>query len=144
MATTALTILTASYQILNLFQSGDPIPGPQAADGLATLNNMMGSLGLQPQTIPVVARLVFPLVANQGGPNTPYTIGVGGNFNTTKPPATSSLTDAAILLGNTIPPVEVPRALLTDDAYTAIRIKTLASSMFTSVYYNGTVAGGLG
>lgn len=35
-------------------------------------------------------------------------------------------------------PVEIPRALLTDDAYQAIQIKTLPNSLFTGVYYNAT------
>lgn len=36
--------------------------------------------------------------------------------------------------------VEIPRALLTDDAYEAIQIKRLSNSLFTSVYYNPTAS----
>jgi hypothetical protein len=35
-------------------------------------------------------------------------------------------------------PTEIPRAMLTDDAYQAIQIKTLTNSQFTNVYYNAT------
>ena len=34
--------------------------------------------------------------------------------------------------------IEIPRGILTDDAYEAVRIKTLSSVLFTSVYYNTT------
>lgn len=49
-------------------------------------------------------------------------------------PATGSPTVAAY---NGVP-VEIPRSLLTDDAYQAIQVKTLTNSQFTNVYYNPT------
>ncbi len=35
-------------------------------------------------------------------------------------------------------PVEIPRAMLTDDAYQAIQIKNQTNAQFTNVYYNAT------
>lgn len=64
------------------------------------------------------------------GTNT-YTYPVSGSPAT---PATGTITAQA--LNGT--PVEIPRSVLTDDAYQAIQIKTLTSSLFTAVYYNPT------
>lgn len=49
-------------------------------------------------------------------------------------PATGTLTAAAIE-GQ---PVEIPRTIITDDAYQAIQIKNLTNAQFTNVYYNPT------
>lgn len=35
-------------------------------------------------------------------------------------------------------PVEIPRTLITDDAYQAIQLKTMSNAQFTNVYYNPT------
>ncbi len=60
-----------------------------------------------------------------------YTYAVQGTPTT---PATGSIT-AQSLVGQ---PIELPRGVMTDDAYQAIQIKTLTSNQFTTVYYNPT------
>ena len=55
-------------------------------------------------------------------------------FNTPTTPATGSPT-AQSYDGT---PVEIPRALMTDDAYQAVQLKTMTSPLFTNVYYNAT------
>jgi hypothetical protein len=60
-----------------------------------------------------------------------YTFTVG---NTVTTPATGTITAAAV----EDQPVEIPRAVITDDAYQAIQIKNLSNSLFTVVYYNST------
>lgn len=49
-------------------------------------------------------------------------------------PATGTLTASAL----TDEPVEIPRTVITDDAYQAIQIKSLSNAQFTNVYYNPT------
>ena len=49
-------------------------------------------------------------------------------------PATGTITSAPL----ESQPVEIPRAVITDDAYQAIRIKNLSNTLFTTVYYNPT------
>ena len=49
-------------------------------------------------------------------------------------PATGTITSSAV----SGTPVEIPRPILTDDGYQAIRIKNLANTLFTTVYYNPT------
>lgn len=60
-----------------------------------------------------------------------YTFTVEGTPVT---PATGTITAAAVE-GT---PVEIPRPLLTDDAYQAIQLKNMSNSQFTNVYYNPT------
>lgn len=55
-------------------------------------------------------------------------------LDTTTSPATGTLTAAAV----DGQPVEIPRAVITDDAYQAIQIKNLSNSQFTLVYYQST------
>jgi hypothetical protein len=201
---------------IEAFAPGESIGPADSSDALDELNTMIGSWSLQPLTIPVIAREVFSLTSDIGV----YTIGPGGDFDTSRPP---SLTGAAILLNSQGTPasvtsltrsgsvvtatmtshggstgqnvtiagaspdayngtfpitvtgastftylfggtpttpatgtitaafeseendvVEVPRAVITDDAWQNIRIKSLRSAQFTNVYYNPTYAGGLG
>lgn len=49
-------------------------------------------------------------------------------------PATGTITAAPL----SYQPLELPRAVLTDDAYQAIQIKGLPNAQFTTVYYNPT------
>jgi len=214
-ATTAQGIIDGAFQTVGVVAQGDSPSTAQSTDALRRLNLMLGGLKLQPLTQGVVSREVFPLTANVGV----YTMGPGGDFDTTRPIA---LEDAAILLnsqgtpasatlarsgyvvtatvashggstgqnvtihgatqadyngtfpitvtgvntftyiidastattpatgtitaslesnGNSI--VEVPRAVLTDDAWAGIRIKSLTSAQFTVVYLNATYAADL-
>lgn len=140
-STTANQVVTGALQLGNVIDPEDTPTAAMLSDGFRRLNMMMGQWSIQSLTIPVVAREVFSLVSGQGGPTNPYTIGPGGDFDTTRP---KRLEGAGLLLGNTSPAVEMPRAVLTDDAYEAIQIKDLANALFTSVYYNATFDGGLG
>lgn len=53
---------------------------------------------------------------------------------------TSPAVGTITVYGVTTTGVEIPRAVLTDDAYEAIQIKRLSNSLFTTVYYNPTAS----
>lgn len=57
-------------------------------------------------------------------------------------PATGTITAAFESEDDDV--TEVPRAVITDAAWQAIRVKALRSAQFTDVYYNPTFSGGLG
>lgn len=141
MSVTALQLITTAFQTLGVYAPGDAIADADAQDGFRRLNAMMGSWALQPLTIPVIAREVFDLVSGQGSPTNPYTIGPGGDFDTSRP---LQLEGAGLVLGNSSPAIELPRGMLTDDAYEAIQVKTLTNALFTDVYYNATFDDGFG
>lgn len=143
MSATATDLITPAFRVLNVYQLGQTIPAAALNDALGYLNRWISSLSQM--TIPVIAREVFDTVANQGGPSTPYTIGSGGDFDTTRPPNQAGLKGAGLLQfpGQTNE-VEIPRGILTDDGWEAIQVKTLTNSMWTNVYYNPTYASNLG
>jgi hypothetical protein len=147
-ATTAATIVRGAFDTIGVLGEADTMDAAKGADGLRRLNLMMRSLMLQNLSIPVTVREVFDLVANQGGPTNPYTIGVGGTFNTQRPPTQNSLVGAGLILTNVSPTVEIPRTIFTDDAWQAIQIKGLqsgGSGIPTGIYYNPTyTTSGLG
>jgi hypothetical protein len=143
-STTAATIIADAFGILNVFMAGEDVPPAIANDALRRLNMMIGSWAQQSLTVPAISREVFDLVAGQGGPSNPYTIGAAGNFVTPRPPNQSSIVGAGLLLTTSSPVVEIPRAVITDDAYQAIQVKELGSALFTYVYYNPTYTADLG
>ncbi len=141
---TATQIMTDFFQALNIYQPGDAFNATDTTTLLRQLNLLIGQWAQQSLTIPAEQRLVFPLVSGKGSSTNPYTIGPGGDLNTTKPPNQSSLTGAGLLLNISTPPVEIPRGIMTNDGYDRERIKDLTSVLFTSVFYLPTFAGGLG
>jgi hypothetical protein len=212
----AQTLIKRMFGKLEIFQPGEQIPPADGADAFDDLLMMIGSWALSTLTQPTVGREVFPLTADVGV----YTIGPGGDFDTSRP---NALTGAALLLNSQGTPVsvtsltrvgslvtatvtahggstgqnvtirgatqapyngtfpitvtgantftylfggsptspatgtltasfesegdsvsEVPRAVITDEAWEMIRIKSLRSAQFTDVYYNPTYSAGLG
>ena len=131
----ALDIITAAFFTLGVYQVGESIPADDANDALGRLNRMLSGWAVQTLTQPVLGREIYPLQAGMGGSLTPYAIGPTGTFQTTLP---NKIIGAAVLLPTTGPttgPIEVPRAVLTDDGYNLLRVKDLQSSLFTGVYY---------
>lgn len=135
MSTSCNSLTVAALQMIGIVGQGSALTAQDSATGLGIANRMLGSWSIQNLTIPVIDRQVFPLVANKGGTATPYTIGPGGDFNTTRP---AELLGVGLLLNASTPPVEIPRGLLTEDAYQAIAIKDMPNSLFTDAYYSAT------
>ncbi len=141
-------IVNGALELIGVKDPEATATGAMLTTGLRRLNMMIGQLNLQALTSPFTLREVFTLVAGKGGTGAvgsatgPYTIGVGGNFNTTRP---TSLIGAGLLMGATVFPnqVEIPRAVLTEDAYNAIQVKDLPNSMFTGVFFDAAYAGQL-
>lgn len=92
-ATTASAIVSEAFQALGIYAPGESIAANDADLALGRLNLMMGGLRLQPLTQPVQIREVFTLTTGVGV----YTIGPGGDFDTTRP---VKLSGAAILLNS--------------------------------------------
>lgn len=141
-ATAALDLITDAFYELNVFMPGESIPNRDAQFGLRALNGMIGSWATQPLTIPATARYVLDLVIGQGGPDDPYTIGSGGDYDIARPVNQNSISQAMLLLidGAT----EIPLGVMTDQSYDQLPVKSLASTQPTSIYYNPTFTSGLG
>lgn len=112
----------------------EPLTAAMSQDGLRRLNQMVNLFLTQWQTSPFISRETFSTVANQAT----YTIGPGGDFNTTRP---LEITGSGLLQNpGTSSEVEIARQVLTDDQYENITMKGLTGNMWTSVYYNANFA----
>jgi hypothetical protein len=141
-AVTGAILAQDAFGLLNVFLPGESIPAADGAKALRAINDILSEWSQHANLAPIVARELYPLVANQGGTLFPYTIGLGGNFNTPKPSNQSSIVAANLVLTATTPLVRVPLGIFTDDAYDANRIPDLANSQPTALYYNPTYASG--
>lgn len=145
-ATTASAIVRGAFETLGVLGEGQTLDASKSADGFRRLNLMMRAWSLQNLTIPVTVREVFDLIANKGGPTNPYTIGPGGDFDTERPTTQNMLVGAGLILTDSDPPVEIPRAIYTDTMWEALQVKDLSSGgtgIPTGVYYNPTYPLGL-
>lgn len=133
----ALTILG----VVSPFQAMSDSNGTLA---LRFLNDWLSEQSQKRLMIPVVARERFDLVSGQGGPDDPYTIGDGGDFDTIRPANQNSVTMANLILGGTDPEVRVPLGIYTDDAYDANKLPGMESGQPTSLYYDPTYEDELG
>lgn len=139
--TTAGTIIRGAFETIGVLGEGQTLDSAKGADGFRRLNLMIRSWSLQNLTIPVTMREVFDLETDKGGPDNPYTIGDGGDFDTDRPTTQNMLVGAGLILTNSDPTVEIPRAIYTDAMWQAIQIKDLqsgGSGVPTAVYYNPT------
>ena len=135
---TALQIAQDAYGVLGLY---GPTETPSDSDGqlaLRFLNDLLSEWSTRTQMIPVIARLRFDLVANQGGPDFPYTIGPGGDFDTARPETQTAIQSANLILTATTPEVRVPLGIFTDAAYDWNQIPDLSNSQPTGLYYSPT------
>lgn len=146
-ATSAGTIVRGAFETIGVLGEGQTLDSAKGADGFRRLNLMVRSWALQNLTIPVTVREVFPIEANKGGPDDPYTLGPGGDLDTVRPATQNALTGAGLLLESSDPPVETPIAIYTDAMWQAVQIKDLSSGgdgIPTGLYYNPTYTSGLG
>lgn len=141
MSDTALSIISDAYSVIGVVQDGNAISASQGQQGLTLLNQIVGQWSLMPLTTPVTAREVFPLTAGRGGPSDPYSIGPGGDFDTSRPP---EIDNVGLLVTTVVQPFEISRSIYTNDAYASIVQKELQSAYFSGLYYNPTFQGGLG
>lgn len=137
-STTATVLVTDAYTLLNVISLGSAPDARLSAQGFRFLNMMVGMWAQMPLTIPAIVRDEFALLSGKGTPANPYTWGTGGDFTTTPPANQNSIRGASLVLTVSSPVVEVPLAVLTDDAYQNIAIKDLTSNQMTCFYYNPT------
>lgn len=141
---TANALIQESCWLLNLFLPGESVDPTFAEAARTLLNRMLSQWRTRSLLIPVIARERFDLVANQGGPDNPYTIGDGGDFDTERPPTQNSIQSANLILTSTTREVRVPLGIYTDQAYDANQIPDMSNSQPTGLYYNPTYADGFG
>lgn len=141
---TAQDLAEAAFGILGVVSPAETLSNADAEYARTTLNDMLSEWGQRSAFIPIIARERFDLVANQGGPDSPYTIGPGGDFDTERPSNQNSIVSANLILTATSPEVRVPLGIYTDDGYDANKLPSMTNSQPTGLYYNPTYADDLG
>src|SRR5713101_5722881 len=137
-ATTAADIINGAFNVANIYAPGQSIQAADSDGAFRRLNLMMQALALQPLTKPVNIREVFPLTANIGT----YSIGPGGDFDTTRP---INLVGAGLLLNSAGTPVTVTSitrsgsiATVTATAHGASTGQNVTIKGAAQAPYNGT------
>src|SRR5574337_1078774 len=77
----ASDLIKASIRLIGAYAPGETPPAEDLNDGLSALNIMLDSWFVDRTLVYAVTKENFPLVVGQSS----YTIGTGGNFNTTRP-----------------------------------------------------------
>ena len=124
---TANDIIRAAMRLIQVSAVDTDLTAQELQDGLESLNRMLDSWSADELTLYQVIRESFPLVSGQN----PYTIGYGGDFNTSRP---MKIVDAYLTLNNGSIPVDYPMQVLGYDDYNAIRLKTLSTNFPNYLY----------
>ena len=121
--TTALDIINSSLRLLQVANPDTILTDDEANDALDALNLMLGGWSNESMMLHHIVKEPFVLVPNQAS----YTIGIGGNFNTTRP---QNIESATIFVNG----VDFPVQGMAFDDWGAIKLKTLATG-YTEYYY---------
>lgn len=123
---TVRNIIKSTMRLLGVIAQGETPTADEYQDAVSALNGMIDSWSNQSLLINSKTREVFNLISGQSS----YTVGTGGNFNTSRP---VSILNASYLLNNS----EYPLDIITQQEYAQIQIKTLASQP-SKLYASGT------
>lgn len=123
--TTARDLIKGALRKINAIGKGAPLDNDEAQDALSVLNQMLASWSAEGGMVFNETSETFNLTSGDGV----YTIGVGGDFNTTRP---NRIVSAFVTFGGT----DTPLIFLTKDQYDSIGIKTDQGEP-DCIYYDG-------
>lgn len=111
--TTAIDIIKRAYKDINVLGTAETPTADMSADALDSLNGLLETWANETLMVYQLALENFPLVAGQAT----YTMGVGGNFNTSRPVTI----DSAYVRWNSI---DYPLSLVNTEQYDGIPLKS--------------------
>lgn len=116
--TTALSLITQAAKKIGVVFKSESLDSDEATDGLTALNNMLSSWANDSLLVYARTWESFTLTGGTGS----YTIGTGGNFNTTRPIA---IVEAYVRIAS----VDYPLEIIPDEVYNQyITIKSIQTS----------------
>lgn len=121
-------LIKAAMRLIQVSAVDVDLTAQELKDGLESLNRMLDSWSLDELMLYQVIREPFELVSGQN----PYSIGLGGDFNTVRP---TKIVGAYLTLNNGSIPVDYPMDVIQYDDYNAIRLKTLSTNFPNYIYY---------
>lgn len=125
---TVRDLITSSLRKLGVLASGEVPSAEEASDALDALNSMIDSWKTERLMVVAILPETFPLVAGKLS----YTMGPGGDFNTTWPARIDAVNLIYTQTGS--PPLTLPITLINQDQYNAFIVPTTASSIPLWVY----------
>lgn len=130
---TAIELITRAMRECAALSIAEVPSAEEAAVGLENLNAFVGALQIQRLAIWVRERAVYDLVADQGGPDNPYTIGDGGDFDRHRP---ADIATASIISNNNpTQPVELGIDILNYQEWQGVTSKEVTSQLPQYLYY---------
>ena len=121
-------LVRQAMRLIQVSSVDTDLTAAELADGIQSLNRMIDSWSVDELTLYKVTRDTFPLVPNQN----PYTIGLGGDFNTSRP---VRIVGAYFTLNASTIPVDYPMQVINVDVYNSIALKTLTTNFPQYLYY---------
>lgn len=128
---TVRDLIQDSLRLIRAIDANESIEAAEAMDAMSALNDMLDDWSIQNFLVLSKTTEKFTLTPNQQS----YTMGVGGNFNTSRP---VDIEYASLELQNSDPKVETPIALLTSKQWSEIEVKELASDIPDRLFANPT------
>jgi len=135
---TGNALVRLAYRSIGIVGIADPVDADLATEAREFLAEILDTWATERLTMHSLRRTVKPL----GSGIASYTIGVGGDINIPRP---TTIESAALIQDVTVTaPVEVPIAVLSDQQWEAIALKTFEARYAQGVYYDATWTAGLG
>lgn len=128
---TARDIIESSMRLLGVLATGEAAQASEASDALDSLNDMLDSWSNENFVVNAVTAEEFTLTAGQSS----YTMGTGGDFNTTRP---LEIIKALLQEQGSSPKFELPMRIVTPKEYASITVKDTDSTIPTYIYKEGT------
>lgn len=123
---TARDVVATSMRLIGVLAAGETPKAQEQTDAISALNRMLDSWSTQSLLVfNRVSETFTPLVNKQT-----YTMGIGGDFNTTRP----QKIEAAGLLIQGSQPYELPLDIYNLDQWSAITVKALQSTLPQCLY----------
>lgn len=124
--TTAQNIVDGVLRQISSVTPGEAIDGNEAANALIVINRLIAAFSMEWGLINAIVREGFNLTVG----TTSYTIGSGGDFNTTRPDTIFNQ-----WIYDTIAGIRYPLKMLTDNQYNSIVLNTV-QSIPKGIYYD--------
>lgn len=128
-------LFRSSFRCINQLRPGFGHSPSERVDALFILNAMLESWGLDDLNCYCELIQSFPLVGGQGT----YTIGPGGDFNTTRPIRIDKAT--LVVLTNPASPLRIDMELIDAEQWQLISLQSTPSTLPTKLFYNPTFTG---
>jgi hypothetical protein len=127
--TTVRDLITDALDLVGVSAPGETVQAADAQRAFRALNRMLSSWNTEGLMVYSINIQTFTLTGNQQS----YTIGPGGNFNTTRP----ERIEQAYLRVPSSSNLDLPLRLLTDSEWADIRLKPTTSDLPRMLYNDG-------